>query len=118
MSDFVLLFRTTEAENEKYMGTPAQAQKSMEGWLKWVRELEASGHLKNRGEPLERTGAVLRGRKRVVTDGPFLEAKDIVAGFVIISAKDLDEARKLAGGCPILDGEGTVEIRPIAAFSG
>lgn len=118
MSKFVLLFRTTPAENAAYMGTPELAQKSMEGWLKWVRELEAKGHLHSPGEPLEREGAVLRGKKRVVTDGPFLEAKDIVAGFMVLDAKDLDEARALAGGCPMLDGEGTVEIRPVATFPG
>jgi hypothetical protein len=118
MSDFVLLFRTSVAENEQHMGTPEQAQKSMEGWLVWVRELEAGGHLKSPGEPLERTGAVLRGKKRVVMDGPFVEAKDIVAGFMVIRAKDLDEARELAKKCPMLEGEGTVEIRPVAVFPG
>jgi hypothetical protein len=72
--------------------------------------------VKNAGEPLERAGAVLRGKKRVVIDGPFLEAKDLVAGFMIIRAKDLDEARALASGCPILEGEGSVEVRPVAVF--
>lgn len=118
MSDFVLLFRTSLSENEQYMGTPEQAHKSMEGWLSWVRELEAGGYLKSPGEPLEREGTVLRGKKRVATDGPFLEAKDIVAGFMVISAKDLAEARSLASGCPMLEGEGSVEVRPVAVFSG
>ncbi len=118
MSDFVLLFRTSEAEHKEHMGTPERAQKSMEGWLEWVKGLEAGGRLKSRGEPLERAGAVLRGRKRVVTDGPFLEAKDVVAGFMVISARDLAEAKKLASSCPMLEGEGTVEIRPVAVFPG
>lgn len=116
MRDFVLLFRTTEAENEKYMGTPEAAQKSMEGWLGWVRKLEAAGHLKSVGEPLERAGAVLRGKARIVTDGPFVEAKDIVAGFMIIRARDLDEAKKVASECPMLEGDASVEIRPVAVM--
>lgn len=116
MSDFVLLFRTTPAVNAEHMGTPEAAQKSMEGWLDWVRKLEAAGHIKSVGEPLERTGVVLRGAKRLVTDGPFVEAKDIVAGFMIIRAKDLDEARELASGCPMLEGDASVEIRPVAVF--
>lgn len=118
MSDFVLLFRTTPAENAEHMGTPEAAQKSMEGWLAWVRKLEAGGHLKSVGEPLERTGAVLRGsgKKALVTDGPFVEAKDIVAGFMIIRAADLAEAQKLAGDCPMLQGDASVEIRPVAVM--
>ncbi len=57
------------------MGTPERAQRSMQVWLAWIRELEAKGHLKNRGQPLERTGKVVRGSKKVITDGPYAEAK-------------------------------------------
>ena len=116
MSEFVLLFRTTEAENTQHMGTPEAAQKSMEGWLVWVRGLEAAGQLANIGQPLDRTGAVLRGKGRIATDGPFVEAKDIVAGFMIIRARDLAEAQTIASGCPMLEGDASVEIRPVTVF--
>ena len=46
MSDFVFLFRATEAENREHMGTPERAQQSMQAWLTWMRDLEAKGHLK------------------------------------------------------------------------
>ena len=54
MSDFVLLFRINDADQRAALGTPEQAQRSMELWLAWIRDLEAGGHLKSRGEPLER----------------------------------------------------------------
>ena len=113
MSEFVYLFRASDEEQRQAMGTPEHAQKSMESWLRWIRDLEARGHLKNPGQPLERTGKVVRGNKRDVTDGPYVEVKDLVAGFIVIEARDLNEAVELARGCPMLEGAGSVEIRPV-----
>ena len=113
MSEFVFLFRATEAEQREAMGTPERAQRSLQAWLVWIRDLEAKGHLKNRGQPLEPTGKVVRGRKKVVTDGPYAEAKDLVLGFIVIEARDLSEAVELSKACPIVEGGGSVEIRPV-----
>ena len=113
MSEFVYLFRASEAEQREAMGTPERAQKSLQSWLAWIRELEANGHLKNRGQPLEPTGKVVRGKKKVVTDGPYAEAKDLVLGFIVVDARDLAQAVELSTGCPMLDGGGSVEIRPV-----
>jgi hypothetical protein len=115
MSQFVYLFRASEADQLEHMGTPERAQQSMQAWLSWIRDLEAKGHLKNPGQPLERTGKVVRGRKKVVTDGPFVEIKDLVAGFIVIEARDLAQAVELSAGCPMLNGDGSVEIRPVAS---
>jgi hypothetical protein len=115
MSQFILLFRHGEADYREAMGTPERAQQSLKKWLAWIHDLEAKGHLKSRGHPLERTGKVIRGSDKVVTDGPHAEAKDLVAGFIMIEAKDLDEAVKLASACPMLGGDGSVEIRPVMA---
>ncbi|HEY2944009.1 MAG TPA: YciI family protein [Vicinamibacteria bacterium] len=113
MSEFVYLFRASEAARRDAMGTPERAQRSMQVWLAWIRELEAKGHLKNPGQPLERAGQVVRGKKKVVTDGPYVEAKDLVLGFIIVEARDLAQAVELATGCPMLEGDGSVEIRPV-----
>jgi hypothetical protein len=113
MSEFVYLFRIGAAAQREAMGTPEHAEQSMRVWLAWMRELEAKGHLKNPGKPLEPQGKVVRGRQSAVTDGPYVEVKDLVAGFTVIEARDLAQAVELAAGCPILEGEGSVEIRPI-----
>lgn len=113
MSEFVYLFRIGDAEQHEAMGTPARAQQSMQRWLAWMHELEANGHLKDRGQPLDRAGKVVRGRQKTVTDGPYIEAKDLVAGFIIIEAPDLAKAVELSLGCPMFDGGGSVEIRPV-----
>lgn len=113
MSDFVYLFRATEAGQQAAMGTPEAAQRSMQAWLAWMRDLEAKGHLKNPGQPLEPAGKVVRGQKRVVTDGPYVEAKDLVLGFIVVEARDLEQAVELSTGCPIVEGGGSVEVRPV-----
>ena len=112
MSEFVLLFRATAAEQREAMGTAERAQESMQAWLAWIRSLETNGHLKNPGQPLEITGKVVRGKK-TITDGPYAETKDLVLGFIVIEARDLSEAADLSTGCPMLSGGGSVEVRPV-----
>jgi hypothetical protein len=116
MSEFVFLFRSDEAGARAAMGTPEQAQKSLQAYMAWIHHLEANGHLKNRGLPLERTGKVVRGENPVVTDGPFAEAKDMVLGFIVIEARDMAQAVELAARCPIAQGGGAVEIRPVMSL--
>jgi hypothetical protein len=117
MSEFVFLFRATLEERREALGTPERAQRSMQSWLAWIRELEAKGHLKNRGQPLEPDGKVVRGNKRIVTDGPYAETKDLLLGFIVIEARDMTEAVELAGGCPMVEGGGSVEIRPVGVLA-
>jgi hypothetical protein len=117
MSEFVYLFRIGEAAQRDAMGTPERAQQSMQRWLAWMRELETQGHLKDRGQPLDRAGKVVRGKQKMVTDGPYAEAKDLVAGFIVIEARDLEQAVELSRGCPMFEGGGSVEIRPVLRFA-
>ena len=109
MSEFTFLFRGSDPTAQ----SPEEMQKSMQKWLAWFKELGEKGHIKYPGHPLERTGKVVRGKNRMVSDGPFVEVKDLVSGFIIVSAADLAEAAKLSEGCPALEGGGSVEIRPI-----
>ncbi len=112
MNEFVILFRSTEAQANQAMGTPERAQRALESWRAWMGELQSKGLLANPGQPLERTGKVVR-KDNVVTDGPYAEAKDMVLGFMIIHARDIDHATQIAGGCPIVIGGGSVEVRPV-----
>ena len=116
MSEFMYLFRTSDDEQREAMGTPERAQRSMQVWLAWIRELEVNGHLKSPGQPLDRAGAVVRGKGKAVTDGPYVEIKDMIVGFLVVEARDLAHAVELANGCPMLAGESSVEIRPVATM--
>ncbi|MEV4414771.1 YciI family protein [Catellatospora sp. NPDC049609] len=78
-------------------------------------------------EELERTGAMVAAyaltprdlatsvRGDVVTDGPFVDTKEIVAGFYILQAPDLDAALAIARLNPACQEGGGVEVRPIAS---
>jgi hypothetical protein len=109
MNEFVYLYRG----GERPSGSPEQMQQQMQKWIAWMKDLTDKGHIKDPGHPLERTGKLVRGRQRAVTDGPFAEAKDVVGGYTIVQANDLAHAVALTSGCPILDIEGFVEVRPI-----
>jgi hypothetical protein len=113
MSDFVFLLRSQEDDYQEAMGTPERAQKSLQAWMAWIKDLEAKGQLKNPGIPLERSGKTVRGKQLTVSDGPFTEAKDIVLGFIVIAARDLDHAVEIAKSCPLAQGGGGVEVRPV-----
>jgi hypothetical protein len=115
MSEFVLLFRSTPEGQRAAMGTPERAQQSLQTWLAWIRRLETQGHLKSRGQPLDPVGKVVR--KGAITDGPYAESKDLVLGFLIVDAPDLDEAARLAADCPIAEHGGSVEVRPVGAIA-
>jgi hypothetical protein len=62
-------------------------------------------------EPADSTATSVRGD--AVTDGPFLDAKEVVAGFCIIEAPDLDAALAIARSNPINQQGGGVEVRPV-----
>ena len=117
MSEYVLLYRTTAEARDRAMGTPETARESMVKWRAWIDDMKAKGQLKNVGMPLHPTGRVVRAQKKTVTDGPYAETKEIVGGFSIIEARDFAHAAQIASGCPILEGGGSVEVRPVMELS-
>ena len=112
MSEFTYLFRGRDTS-----ASPEQMQKTMEKWVAWFKELGAKGHLKDTGHPLEHTGKVVKGKQKIVNDGPYAEAKDVVGGYIVIEAKDLLHAVEISKGCPILEAGGSVEVRPIQTMN-
>lgn len=118
MSEFALVYRSTAEVYREAMGTPEKAEQSARQWRAWFREMTDKGQLRNIGHPLERAGKVVGGRKKLVTDGPYAETKDVVGGISIIEAQDLDEAARIASGCPLLELGGVVEVRPVRPLEG
>ncbi len=111
MASFMYLFRGNPTAGRSM--SPEQMQQVVKKWMDWRNSLEKSGHLKRTGERLDPNGKVVRGRAKAVIDGPYAEAKDIIGGYMVAEASDIDQAVELAKGCPILETDGAVEIRPI-----
>ncbi len=93
---------------------PEQMQQVFQQWMDWVAAMKKKGQYLA-GDPLEPAPArVLRGpRGSKATDGPFAEAKEIVGGYMLIKAKSLAAAAKIAKDCPGFASGGSVEIRQI-----
>ena len=69
-------------------------------------------------EPVGRARTVrVRRGKRSVTDGPFAETKEVVAGFILVEAAGMDEALEIAAGIPLAK-LGRVEVRPVLRIGG
>jgi hypothetical protein len=109
MKEFMLLFRQPSFD---YSNTsPTDMQALAKKWQDWAGGIIEQGRLVRNGQRLAMEGKVLRAGG-VVTDGPFVEIREQLGSFIVIKAESLDEAVTLAHGCPALDNNGSVEIRP------
>ena len=94
MSEFTYLFRGRETA-----ASPEQMQKTMEKWVAWFKELGTKGHIKDPGHPLAPTGRTVTGKQKIITDGPYAEAKDLVGGYMVVEAENLGKHRKRFAPC-------------------
>jgi hypothetical protein len=92
-----------------------EMNKHMEKWEKWIGEGLQKGWMIDPGDGLTDEGRVVNAK--VVTDGPFVESKEVVGGFSIVQAETIDAAAQLAKGCPALLVGGFVEVRRLAGFT-
>ena len=109
-SEYLLLFRNTSWHKSL---SPEEIQQNIARFTAWFEQLSNEGQFKG-GGPLMHDGKILAGRK-AVTDGPFAESKEAIAGFFIIQADNLEQAVEIAKGCPGLEFGQTVEVRAIAS---
>ena len=78
---------------------------------KWIASITASGNYVE-GHPLKIRGRYV-SRNTVISDGPFIEAKEGVSGFDVIKAKNIEQAVAFAQRCPlVMQGLAVIEVRP------
>jgi hypothetical protein len=92
-------------------------QEIMQRYFAWVGELRRGNHMRG-GDPLVRGGRVLRTTRGEIVEGPYTETKEVVTGYFVIEASSLDEAARLARGCPALSHGESVVVREIAELDG
>ena len=110
MKDFLLLFSGGDQTLADY--SPEQMQQHMAKWQSWIGTLNEEGCYLG-GNPLSGDAKTISGTDMMVTDGPFAEAKEVVGGYLILRAADLDQATEKAKGSPIYELGGRTEVRPI-----
>lgn len=112
---YAVLIYGDEAREE----SPAERQAAIEAYDAYTRMLNDSGK-NNGGEALHPTSTATTVRVREgqtqTTDGPFMESKEVLGGFYLISAEDIDEAITLAAQCPGA-ATGAVELRPLVEWA-
>ena len=96
--------------------TPEDAKKLDDATIEHDRKLRDGGHLLIASPLTDAAEAVSIGRQRMAklsaTDGPYAEAKEVIGGFLLIEARNMDEAVSLFDDDPILR-HGRMEIRPL-----
>jgi hypothetical protein len=119
MKYLLLLNNAAEQWDEWHRLTPEEAQKQREEVLpRWNALMGWMGEqgIEVNGLELDDPGKArvvrVRDGKTLVTDGPFLETKEILGGYLLADCKDLDQAIELAQRVPLV-GRGSVEIRPV-----
>lgn len=96
-----------------------EARATLKLHQEFTEAVEAAGAKILGGEALDRssTATTVRnpsdGGAALVTDGPFIESKEVIGGFYVIAARDLDQALDFARRCP----SPVVEVRPVLDFS-
>ncbi|MBB3453969.1 hypothetical protein FHT86_002225 [Rhizobium sp. BK313] len=86
--------------------------------LAYDRDLAASGHMIHAEalqSPRSAVTVQVRNGETAVTDGPFIETKEHLGGFILIDARDLNDAIRVAAGIPLAK-LGSIEVRPIYSF--
>jgi hypothetical protein len=109
--EYLLLINVDETHAPGEPGSDG-FQENMAAWMAFNQRLVEGGHW-IAGASLQpaSTATVLDRRSGAVTDGPYAETKEQLAGFYLLSAADLDEALELAGAMPLPDA--AVEVRPV-----
>lgn len=103
--------------NPDFNPTPEQIQEEVKAWHDWMGGIGAQGKLKNPGDALGFVGKTMHADGSI-TDGPYAELKEIVGGYIVVSAENVEEAIALGEGCPVLKSGGKVEVRDIMIFEG
>lgn len=97
--------------NPSFKPSPEQMQASIKQWQDWIGGIAAQGKFLSTNR-LGFEGKTLKPNN-VITDGPYAEVKEILGGYILVKAANMDEAMKLAEGCPILNIGGHVEVRNV-----
>ena len=105
MKKYLYVFRGFDENYEKQ--SPEDMQAHFQRWGEWMAKVKAEGY------PLQAEGKVVGKGGTIITDGPFTEGKEIVGGYVVLEAKDLDDAVAISKDCPIFEFGGTTEVREI-----
>ena len=93
--------------------SPEEMEVHMGKWKAWMGGLAEAGKLAG-GSPLNKAGKQVVSSNKTITDGPFAEGKEVIGGYIMVNAENMDEAIELSKGCPLFESDtANVEIREV-----
>src|SRR5215510_8126399 len=115
-TEYLLLFRNA---GDWHRGlSPQELQEVTDRWMTWFNRLSEQGKVTT-GQPLMPEGKIVSGKNgQFVADGPFVESKETIGGYFLLSVNSAEEAVEIARDCPGLQYGMRVEVRPVAAKCG
>jgi hypothetical protein len=108
MAKFLFIYR--ESTESRAKPSPEEMQALAAAWGTWMQKFRSA--ILPGGDGLKRSGRVVKAG--LVTDGPYVEAKEVIASFGVIQADNYDAAVAIARACP--PGH-TIEIRELAGYA-
>jgi hypothetical protein len=116
MKEFLLIIRT---EGSVWTSlSPEQLQKHIEHGTAYISNLAKQGKLKS-AQPVDKGSRIVTDNNGIIKDGPFNESKEVIAGYFLVTAKDIDEAVEIAKANPIFkDIPAKIEVHPMMAVGG
>ncbi len=107
MNEFILLIKG----DGNHGFSEEEIERRREKYLQWMNELLEKGNYVW-GQPLKPSGIHFRSTENFISDGPFLEPKEMIGGIIIIRAVHEHQAQEIASSCPLLD-EFEIFLRPV-----
>jgi hypothetical protein len=113
MKEYMMIFRHEKQEGDE-MPSAEQMQAVMKEWQNWIAGIARQGKFSDTNRLLSE-GKTIKPNK-TITDGPYVEAKEMIGGYLIVKAETLDEAVELAKSCPTFTYGGNVEVRSVMSI--
>ncbi len=110
MKEYLYLFRGPALQRDAM--SDREWSDYLAHWSEYNAKLEAEDRLRG-GRPLDKGGKKVR--EKMITDGPYTEGNEVVIGYLIVRAKSLEEAARMAVGAPVEVWGGWTEVLPLRA---
>lgn len=111
MKNFLVIFR--EPDGRTITHSEEETSRHQLNWKNWFEKYGKEGKIAG-GSGLTLNGKIIRGVHSEITDEIHTVGTEIVGGFLLLKAEDLEEAAEIAKTCPIYEFDGYAEVREMS----
>jgi hypothetical protein len=111
MKNYIILFREPDGRMNEH--SQEELSNHREHWAQWLSKWQGEGRLSG-GNSLTLEGRLITGDGSTIVKTIHRVGTEIIGGFLLLKAQDLDEAAAIASSCPIYEAKGYAEVRELA----